>query len=144
MTCRPRSRLRRLILHTLVCLINLRYVDNHPHCPDLCRHKSPSLTFSGHVIYGNVVNSTTDTIYGSRHTALGVGAKIETPAYNVNRLCGSGIQAIIDAKNMIKFISILLLSSLFSLLSFILILSLFPLFPLLYCSTSLISQPRRS
>ena len=34
-----------------------------------------------------------------------MGAKIETPAYNVNRLCGSGIQALIDSKNMILYVS---------------------------------------
>jgi acetyl-CoA C-acetyltransferase/acetyl-CoA acyltransferase 2 len=55
-----------------------------------------------HVIFGNVVPATTDTIYGARHTALKLGAKVETPAYNVNRLCGSGIQAIVDAKHLIQ------------------------------------------
>lgn len=60
------------------------------------------IPFVDHVIFANVVPSTTDTIYGARHTALGVGAKMETPAYSVNRLCGSGIQAIADARNMIR------------------------------------------
>jgi acetyl-CoA C-acetyltransferase/acetyl-CoA acyltransferase 2 len=55
-----------------------------------------------HSIMANVVPSTTDTIYGARHLALKVGAKLETPAYNVNRLCGSGIQAIVDAANYIR------------------------------------------
>lgn len=34
--------------------------------------------------------------------ALKSGAKIETPAYNVNRLCGSGIQALVDAAFMVR------------------------------------------
>lgn len=55
-----------------------------------------------HVIFANVLPSTSDTIYGARHTALKVGAKVETPAYSVNRLCGSGIQAIADARYMIE------------------------------------------
>jgi acetyl-CoA C-acetyltransferase/acetyl-CoA acyltransferase 2 len=58
-------------------------------------------TLIDHVIYANVVPSTTDTIYGARHTGLGVGTRIETPAYTVNRLCGSGIQAISDARHLI-------------------------------------------
>ena len=56
-----------------------------------------------HVIFANVLPSTPDTIYGARHTALKVGAKVSTPAYSVNRLCGSGIQAIADGKNIIAF-----------------------------------------
>eukprot|EP01123_Difflugia_compressa_P015800 TRINITY_DN912_c0_g1_i1.p1 TRINITY_DN912_c0_g1~~TRINITY_DN912_c0_g1_i1.p1 ORF type:complete len:416 (-),score=83.64 TRINITY_DN912_c0_g1_i1:135-1382(-) len=55
-----------------------------------------------HVVFGNVIPSTPDTIYGARHVALKVGAKIETPAYTVNRLCGSGIQAIVEAKYLIE------------------------------------------
>eukprot|EP01119_Soliformovum_irregulare_P002436 TRINITY_DN12690_c0_g1_i1.p1 TRINITY_DN12690_c0_g1~~TRINITY_DN12690_c0_g1_i1.p1 ORF type:complete len:411 (+),score=132.81 TRINITY_DN12690_c0_g1_i1:60-1292(+) len=55
-----------------------------------------------HVIIGNVTPSTTDTSYAARHVALKIGAKVETPAYNLNRLCGSGIQAIVDAAHMIQ------------------------------------------
>lgn len=55
-----------------------------------------------HVIFANVLPSTTDTIYGARHIALKIGAKLETPGYTVNRLCGSGIQAIVDARNLIQ------------------------------------------
>uniref|UniRef100_A0A6B2L6S5 Thiolase N-terminal domain-containing protein n=1 Tax=Arcella intermedia TaxID=1963864 RepID=A0A6B2L6S5_9EUKA len=55
-----------------------------------------------HVIYANVIPSTPDTLYGARHVGLKVGTKIETPAYSVNRLCGSGIQAMADAKSMIE------------------------------------------
>ncbi|WP_372655059.1 thiolase family protein [Halobacteriovorax sp.] len=55
-----------------------------------------------HVILGNVVTSTTDTIYGGRHLALKLGCPEEVPGYNVNRLCGSGIQSILDGFRMIK------------------------------------------
>jgi len=55
-----------------------------------------------HVIFANVLPSTTDTLYGGRHVALKIGAPVTTPAYSVNRLCGSGFQAIIDAVNMIQ------------------------------------------
>lgn len=55
-----------------------------------------------HVIFGNVAPSTTDTIYGGRHLALKLGMPKTTPGYNVNRLCGSGIQIILDAVNLIK------------------------------------------
>lgn len=51
--------------------------------------------------------STTDTLYGARHIALKLGAKIETPGYAVNRLCGSGIQSIVDAAFMIQFVTFL-------------------------------------
>ena len=77
---------------------------------DLAVHASKSLLSSvelpvdqiDHVIFGNVAPSTTDTIYGGRHLALKLGMPQTTPGYNVNRLCGSGIQAIMDAVNLIK------------------------------------------
>ena len=52
-------------------------------------------------ILGNVVTTTTDTMYGGRHLALKSGASQETPGHNVNRLCGSGAQSILDATRMI-------------------------------------------
>jgi acetyl-CoA acyltransferase 2 len=55
-----------------------------------------------HVLMANVLPSTTDTLYGARHVALKSGLAEETPAYNVNRLCGSGIQVLWDAFAMIK------------------------------------------
>lgn len=54
------------------------------------------------VILGNVAPSTTDTIYGGRHLALKLGMPEHTPGLTVNRLCGSGIQAILDAVRLIK------------------------------------------
>ncbi|MCT4642634.1 MAG: thiolase family protein [Bacteriovoracaceae bacterium] len=56
-----------------------------------------------HIIVGNVVPSKTDTIYLSRHLAIHLGCEISTPAYNLNRLCGSGIQSILDGYRMIKY-----------------------------------------
>ncbi|MBV9945284.1 MAG: acetyl-CoA C-acetyltransferase [Myxococcales bacterium] len=50
----------------------------------------------GHVIVGNVVQSSADAIYCARHVGLKAGLPIETPALTVNRLCGSGFQAVID------------------------------------------------
>lgn len=54
------------------------------------------------VILGNVVPSSTDTMYGGRHLALKLGAKEETPGIVINRLCGSGIEAILQASRLIK------------------------------------------
>lgn len=55
-----------------------------------------------HVIFGNVAPSTTDTMYAGRHLALKLGMPEETPGYVVNRLCGSGIQIVLDAVRQIK------------------------------------------
>jgi len=49
-----------------------------------------------HVIFGNVMQTSTDALYGARHVGLKAGLKIETPAVTVNRLCGSGIEAIVQ------------------------------------------------
>jgi len=50
----------------------------------------------GHVIFGNVIQSTTDTVYFARHVGLKAGCPIEVPGLTVNRLCGSGFQAIVS------------------------------------------------
>jgi acetyl-CoA C-acetyltransferase/acetyl-CoA acyltransferase 2 len=54
------------------------------------------------VILGNVVPSSTDTMYGGRHLALKLGCEIKTPGIVINRLCGSGIEAILQATNLIR------------------------------------------
>lgn len=54
-----------------------------------------------HIIFGNVVQSGPDAIYLARHVGLRSGMKIETPALTVNRLCGSGLQAVINAAQQI-------------------------------------------
>src|SRR5260370_17890503 len=48
-----------------------------------------------HAIFGNVMQTSADAIYGARHVGLKAGLKVETPAVTVNRLCGSGIEAIV-------------------------------------------------
>ena len=50
-----------------------------------------------HAIFGNVMQTSADAIYGARHVALKAGLKMETPAVTVNRLCGSGIESITQA-----------------------------------------------
>jgi len=49
-----------------------------------------------HVVIGNVLQSSADAIYCARHVGLKAGAPITTPALTVNRLCGSGFQAIVS------------------------------------------------
>ncbi len=50
----------------------------------------------GHVIIGNVMQTSADAIYCARHVGLKAGLPITTPALTVNRLCGSGFQAVIN------------------------------------------------
>ena len=49
-----------------------------------------------HVVFGNVMQTSADAIYGARHVALKAGIPVPVPALTVNRLCGSGIQAVIS------------------------------------------------
>src|SRR5256714_4574179 len=49
------------------------------------------------VVFGNVVQTSPDAIYLARHVGLKAGAPVATPALTVNRLCGSGFQAVVDA-----------------------------------------------
>jgi len=51
----------------------------------------------GHLVMGSVIPTETRDAYISRVAAMNAGIPKETPAYNVNRLCGSGLQAIINA-----------------------------------------------
>ena len=53
------------------------------------------------VIFGNVQQTSADAIYGARHIGLKAGVPITAPALTVNRLCGSGFQAIINAAEQI-------------------------------------------
>jgi len=55
----------------------------------------------GHVLVGNVMQTSADAIYCARHVGLKAGLPIETPALTVNRLCGSGFQAIISGAEQI-------------------------------------------
>ncbi|MDX1394227.1 MAG: acetyl-CoA C-acetyltransferase [Gemmatimonadota bacterium] len=56
----------------------------------------------GHVVFGNVMQTSADAIYMARHIGLRAGLPIETPAVTVNRLCGSGFQAVIDGSQEIQ------------------------------------------
>jgi acetyl-CoA acetyltransferase family protein len=54
-----------------------------------------------HVVFGNVLQTSADAIYLARHVGLRAGAPIETPAVTVNRLCGSGFEAVAQAAQQI-------------------------------------------
>jgi acetyl-CoA acetyltransferase family protein len=54
-----------------------------------------------HVVMGNALQTSGDAIYGARHVALKAGVPVPVPALTVNRLCGSGIQSVVSAAQMI-------------------------------------------
>ncbi len=56
----------------------------------------------GHVVFGHVVNTEPKDMYLSRVAAINGGCVQGTPAFNVNRLCGSGLQAIVSAAQVIQ------------------------------------------
>src|SRR5918995_6820862 len=55
-----------------------------------------------HVVFGNVLQTSSDAVYGARHVALKAGLPVHVPALTVNRLCGSGIEAAIQAAHQIR------------------------------------------
>jgi acetyl-CoA acyltransferase 2 len=55
-----------------------------------------------HVVFGNVQQSSVDAHYGARHVGLKAGLPQEVPALTVNRLCGSGIQAVLSGAQHIQ------------------------------------------
>src|SRR5438552_9736019 len=55
-----------------------------------------------HAVVGNVLQTSADAIYGARHVGLKAGVPVDVPALTVNRLCGSGIQSVISAAQMIR------------------------------------------
>jgi len=55
-----------------------------------------------HVIIGNALQTSKDAIYGARHVGLKTGIPQATPALTVNRLCGSGIEAIVQGAHLIR------------------------------------------
>ena len=55
-----------------------------------------------HVVFGNVLQTSADAVYGARHVGLKAGLPIEVSALTVNRLCGSGIQAAINGGQLIQ------------------------------------------
>ena len=55
-----------------------------------------------HAVFGNAQQTSGDSLYGARHVALKAGLPIEVPALTVNRLCGSGMQAIVNGAQLIQ------------------------------------------
>jgi acetyl-CoA C-acetyltransferase/acetyl-CoA acyltransferase 2 len=55
-----------------------------------------------HVIIGNALQTSIDSIYGARHVGLKAGVPIEVPAVTVNRLCGSGIESVVQGARLIR------------------------------------------
>ena len=55
----------------------------------------------GHTVFGNALQTSVDAIYMARHVGLKAGLPIETPAVTVNRLCGSGFEAITQGAQLI-------------------------------------------
>ena len=66
----------------------------------LARAQTPGADV-GHVVFGHVVNTEPKDMYLSRVAAMNGGCAETTPAFNVNRLCGSGLQAIVSASQAI-------------------------------------------
>src|SRR5213594_4790830 len=54
-----------------------------------------------HVVMGNALQTSGDALYGARHVGLKAGIPKSVPALTVNRLCGSGHQAVVTAAQMI-------------------------------------------
>src|SRR5437879_8406720 len=55
----------------------------------------------GHTVFGNALQTSADAIYCARHVGLKAGLPIEVPAVTVNRLCGSGFEAITQGGQLI-------------------------------------------
>ena len=55
-----------------------------------------------HIVMGNALQTSLDAIYGARHVALQAGVPQHVPALTVNRLCGSGIQSVVNAAQLIR------------------------------------------
>ena len=55
----------------------------------------------GHTVFGNALQTSADAIYGARHIGLKAGLPIDVPAVTVNRLCGSGFEAITQGAQLI-------------------------------------------
>lgn len=55
-----------------------------------------------HVVFGNALQTSGDAIYGARHVGLKAGVPQSVPALTVNRLCGSGIQSIVEAAHLVQ------------------------------------------
>jgi acetyl-CoA C-acetyltransferase len=56
----------------------------------------------GHAVYGHVIHTEPRDMYSPRCIAIGAGLAETAPAFQVNRLCGSGLQAIVSATQLIS------------------------------------------
>ena len=56
----------------------------------------------GHAVFGNVIHTETRDMYLARVAAINGGLPVQTPAFTLNRLCGSGLQAIVSAAQAIR------------------------------------------
>src|SRR6266705_5196676 len=54
-----------------------------------------------HVVFGNVIHTDVHDMYLARVAAINGGLPVETPALTLNRLCGSGLQAIVSAAQIV-------------------------------------------
>ena len=55
----------------------------------------------GHVVFGNIIHTDPKDMYLSRVASINAGVPLDSPALTLNRLCGSGLQAIVSAAQMI-------------------------------------------
>ena len=55
-----------------------------------------------HVVMGNALQTSGDALYGARHVGLKAGIPRGVPALTLNRLCGSGLQSVVTAAQMIQ------------------------------------------
>lgn len=55
-----------------------------------------------HVVFGNALQTSGDALYGARHVGLRAGLPVSTPAVTVNRLCGSGLEALIGGAHRLQ------------------------------------------
>jgi len=55
-----------------------------------------------HVVFGNAMQASGNALYGARHVGLKAGVPVEVPALTVNRICGSGIQSVVTAAQLIR------------------------------------------
>ena len=55
-----------------------------------------------HVVVGNALQTSMDAIYGARHVGLKAGCRQDAPALTVNRLCGSGIQSVVNGAQLLQ------------------------------------------
>src|SRR5260370_22119753 len=54
-----------------------------------------------HAVFGNAQQTSGDALYGARHVGLPAGLPRETPALTVNRLCGSGMSALVGTAQLV-------------------------------------------